>query len=55
MNYNKYISSIEKKGLKIKGNPKAIQRKLQLDRINSIRNYLEDNVINFSLIQLYYL
>ena len=47
MNYNKYISSIEKKGLKIKGNPKAIQRKLQLDRINSIRNYLEDNVINF--------
>lgn len=47
LNYNKYINKINNQGLDVKRNPKGIQRKLQIDRINSIRNYLQDDVTNF--------
>lgn len=43
----KYIEDISKKGIDIQSNEEGIQRRLQIDRINSIRKYIESDNTNF--------
>ncbi|MFR0018741.1 MAG: DGQHR domain-containing protein [Paraclostridium sp.] len=47
INYDKYINKITGEEITQNSNPKGIQRKLQIDKINSIKKYLENNVDNF--------
>lgn len=42
-----YINSIRQKGINLESNDEGIQRRLQLDRINSIKRFIEDNPQNF--------
>ncbi len=46
--YGEYIDKIRKKGLELAtDNEEGVQRRLQLNRINDIKNYIESNVNNF--------
>ncbi|MEQ8924594.1 MAG: DGQHR domain-containing protein [Fulvivirga sp.] len=46
--YTDYIEKIRKKGLELStDNEEGVQRRLQLNRINDIRNYIQNNVNNF--------
>jgi DGQHR domain-containing protein len=42
-----YINTINKKGIDLKSEPEGIQRRLQISRINDIKEYLESSVSNF--------
>jgi len=44
---NKYIEEVRKKGIDIQSDEEGIQRRLQIDRINSIKSYIESDVTNF--------
>ncbi len=44
---NKYIESITRKGIDLQSNEEGIQRRLQLERITSIKKYIESNNLNF--------
>lgn len=42
-----YLGKIQNKGIHLKSEPEGIQRRLQLSRINEIKDYLESSVGNF--------
>ena len=42
-----YLNTIYKKGIEFKSDPEGIQRRLQISRINDIKEYLESSVGNF--------
>lgn len=43
----KYIDEVRRKGIEIQSNEEGIQRRLQIDRINNIKNYIENDITNF--------
>ncbi len=45
--YNSYINKIRKKGIEINADAEGIQRRIQLDRINKIKDYLENQYDSF--------
>lgn len=43
----KYIEEIRQKGIRMESNEEGIQRRLQIDRMNSIKAFIEENSQNF--------
>lgn len=43
----KYIEEVRRKGIEIQSNEEGIQRRLQIDRITNIKNYIESDITNF--------
>lgn len=43
----KYIEAITKKGIDLQSNEEGVQRRLQIDRINSIKKFIENDSQNF--------
>ena len=43
----KYIEQIEKKGIDLQSSEEGIQRRLQINRINNIKKYIESDISNF--------
>ena len=45
--YNDYISKLEKKGISIVADEEGVQRRLQISRINKIKEYLEKEIDSY--------
>ncbi len=45
--FNDYIDKIRKKGIELKSSEEGIQRRIQINRINDIKYYIESSMSNF--------